>query len=61
MSSSAEQIAQEAKAAFQASQLLRESERVRALHEIQRELQARKDSILAANKEDLAVRSCTHL
>ncbi|KZV63181.1 gamma-glutamyl phosphate reductase [Peniophora sp. CONT] len=53
-SGSAEQIAKEAKASFEASQLIRESERGRALLEIQRELQARKDSILAANKEDLA-------
>lgn len=54
--SSAKEIAQEAKAAFEASQLLRDSERGRALLEIQRELEARKESILAANKEDLAVR-----
>ena len=59
-SGSAEQIAKEAKAAFEASQLIRESERGRALLEIQRELQTRKDSIIAANKEDLAVRGCSH-
>jgi hypothetical protein len=53
---SAEFIAKEAKAAFEASQLIDATERVRALHEIERALAASKDAILAANRDDLAVR-----
>ena len=54
--SAAETIARDAKAAFEASQLIEGSERVRALHEIKKELESSKDAILSANKEDLAVR-----
>jgi len=57
MSLSAESIAQTAKAAFEASQLVSATERTRALHEIRRELEANKDAILKANSEDMAVRS----
>ncbi|KAI0309155.1 gamma-glutamyl phosphate reductase, partial [Amylostereum chailletii] len=46
-------IAKDAKAAFEASQLVDGSERVRALHEIKAELDASKEAILAANKHDL--------
>jgi gamma-glutamyl phosphate reductase len=56
MSSSAETIAQTAKAAFEASQLVIPAERTRALHEIRKELEANKDAILNANSEDMAVR-----
>jgi gamma-glutamyl phosphate reductase len=56
MSLSAETIAQTAKAAFEASQLVSTTERTRALHEIRKELEANKDSILRANGEDMAVR-----
>jgi gamma-glutamyl phosphate reductase len=52
----AESIARDAKAAFEASQLVDSSERVRALYEIERTLASNKDVILSANKEDLAVR-----
>lgn len=56
MSLSAETIAQTAKAAFEASQLISSTERTRALHEIRNELAANKESILRANGEDMAVR-----
>jgi glutamate-5-semialdehyde dehydrogenase len=55
-STSVEQIARTAKAAFEASQLVPASERIRALHEIKAELEAAKAEILAANKTDLDVR-----
>ncbi|KAI0349538.1 gamma-glutamyl phosphate reductase [Trametes cingulata] len=51
--SGAESIAKAAKAAFEASQLIPSSERVKALQEIRRELEAAKDAILAANRADL--------
>ncbi|KAI0035328.1 gamma-glutamyl phosphate reductase [Vararia minispora EC-137] len=51
---SAETIAKQAKAAFQASQLVEASERVRALYEIGRTLALNRDAILAANREDLS-------
>ncbi|KAH9849927.1 gamma-glutamyl phosphate reductase [Lenzites betulinus] len=51
--SPAEVIAKAAKAAFEASQLIPSSERVRALQEIRTELEAAKDAILAANRADL--------
>lgn len=54
--SSAEDIAKAAKAAFEASQLIPSEERIVALHAIKRELEAKKDEILAANREDLQVR-----
>ena len=57
MSTNAEAIAQTAKAAFEASQLISTSERTRALHEIRKELDANRDVILKANGEDMAVRS----
>jgi glutamate-5-semialdehyde dehydrogenase len=56
MSLGAEAIAQTAKAAFDASQLVTSAERTRALLEIQKELEANKDAILRANGEDMAVR-----
>jgi glutamate-5-semialdehyde dehydrogenase len=54
MSLSAEAIAQTAKAAFEASQLVSAAERTRALLEIRKELEANKDAILKANGEDMA-------
>lgn len=48
-------IAKAAKAAFEASQLIASSERVRALHEIRDQLVSAKADILAANKRDLEV------
>ncbi|KAI0630694.1 gamma-glutamyl phosphate reductase [Trametes polyzona] len=51
--SSAAAIAKAAKAAFEASQLIPSSERVKALQEIRKELEAAKDAILAANRADL--------
>ena len=59
--SAAEAIAKAAKTAFEASQLIPTSERVRALHEIRNELEASKASILAANKEDMDVRLAQRL
>jgi gamma-glutamyl phosphate reductase len=56
MLASAEAIAQTAKAAFEASQLVRTTERTLALREIRKELEANKDGILKANSEDMAVR-----
>jgi glutamate-5-semialdehyde dehydrogenase len=56
MSTSAEIIAQTAKAAFEASQLVSTAERTRALHEIRKELEVNWDAILKANGEDMAVR-----
>ncbi|KAI9062600.1 gamma-glutamyl phosphate reductase [Trametes sanguinea] len=50
----AELIAKAAKAAFEASQLIPSSERIKALQEIRRELEIAKDAILAANRADLA-------
>ncbi|KAI0796065.1 gamma-glutamyl phosphate reductase [Abortiporus biennis] len=47
-------IAKAAKAAFQKSQLIPASERVKALQEIRKGLDAAKDEILAANKRDVA-------
>jgi glutamate-5-semialdehyde dehydrogenase len=55
MASNAEDIAKLAKAAFQNSQLIPSSERVTALHAIRAELHAAKETILAANHEDLQV------
>jgi len=55
--SSAQDVAQAAKVAFEQSQLILASERIAALHEIRKELEARKAEILAANKDDLEV--CT--
>ncbi|TBU46760.1 gamma-glutamyl phosphate reductase [Dichomitus squalens] len=51
--SDATEIAKAAKTAFETSQLIPSSERVQALHEIRRELEAAKDEILAANRQDL--------
>ena len=53
--SDATSIAKAAKAAFEASQLIASSERIQALSEIRKELEAAKDAILAANKLDLEV------
>ena len=55
-SSTAEHIAKTAKTAFEESQLVSSSERVRALNEIRRELEHSKAEILEANKRDLEVR-----
>ena len=52
----ARDIAQAAKAAFQTSQLVSSAERVKALHEIRKELEASKVEILAANTKDLELR-----
>lgn len=54
--SDAETIAKAAKQAFEASQLISAEERVRALHEIRKELEASKALILEANRIDLEVR-----
>lgn len=51
----AEVIAKATKAAFEASQLIPSSERIKALREIRTELEAAKDDILAANRADLQV------
>lgn len=56
MSTDAETIAKAAKQAFEASQLISAEERVRALHEIRKELESSKAAILEANKVDLEVR-----
>ena len=56
----ARDIAQAAKAAFQTSQLVSSAERVKALHEIRKELEASKVAILAANTKDLEVRRDIH-
>lgn len=56
MSTDAETIAKAAKQAFEASQLISAEERVRALHEIRKELESAKAVILEANKVDLDVR-----
>ncbi|KAI0684035.1 gamma-glutamyl phosphate reductase [Cytidiella melzeri] len=50
---SAASIAKAAKAAFEASQLITSEERVQALLEIRKELEAAKPQILDANKKDL--------
>lgn len=48
-------IAKAAKSAFEASQLIPSSERVKALHEIKQELENAKEEILEANRKDLSV------
>ena len=55
--SAASTIAQAAKAAFEASQLVPSSERVKALYEIRKELENAKSEILEANRKDMQVRS----
>jgi glutamate-5-semialdehyde dehydrogenase len=57
MSNDAFNIAQAAKAAFEASQLVPTEERITALHAIKTQLQNDKESILAANAEDVLVSS----
>ena len=52
---SALEIARASKAAFEASQLVASSERIRALNAIKDELIANKEAILAANRQDLKV------
>ena len=52
---SATKIAKATKAAFEASQLLDASERVKALHLIRSELEALRDEIHEANRIDLLV------
>ncbi|EMD38826.1 hypothetical protein CERSUDRAFT_112557 [Gelatoporia subvermispora B] len=49
----AEDIAKAAKAAFEASQLIPPSERVKALYAIRAELETAKEDVLAANRKDL--------
>ena len=56
MSQQVDLIAKQAKSAFEASQLLDSSERIRALRFIKDELEALKQEILEANKADLQVR-----
>lgn len=51
-----ENVAKIAKAAFESSQLTPSSERIHALNAIRAELDARKTTVLAANREDLQVR-----
>jgi glutamate-5-semialdehyde dehydrogenase len=51
----ASDIAKAAKQAFEASQLIPSSERINALNSIKFQLQASKDDILAANRQDLQV------
>jgi glutamate-5-semialdehyde dehydrogenase len=53
--SSAHDFAKAAKAAFESSQLIPASERVKALHEIRNVLERSKDEVLEANKQDLQV------
>jgi hypothetical protein len=50
-----EEVAKAAKVAFEASQLLEATERIKALHSIREELEARKTEIFEANKQDLQV------
>lgn len=52
-SDAASVVAKAAKAAFEASQLIPSSERVKALHEICTELASAKDAVLEANRRDL--------
>lgn len=52
------QIARAAKAAFEASQLIVSSERINALNAIKDQLNANKEEILAANRQDLEVSPC---
>ena len=54
--SPAEIIAKASKQAFEASQLIPSSERVKALEEIRKELENAKEEILTANKKDCDVR-----
>lgn len=54
----AKSIAKAAKTAFEASQLVPSLERVRALHEIRKELENAKERILAVNTLDLEVCLC---
>ena len=56
-SSNPADIAKRAKAAFEASQLIDSSERVKALHLIKNELELLKNEIQDANKADMEVNS----
>lgn len=49
------EIAQRAKLAFEASQLIDHSERIDALEKIRKSLAINEDAILAANKRDVEV------
>lgn len=51
----AHDIAKAAKTAFQDSQIIPSSERVNALYEIRKSLEANKAEIIKANEEDLKV------
>ena len=57
MTSDAQDIAKAAKLAFEESQLISSSDRINALHEIRKELEANKVAIFEANIQDLGVRS----
>ena len=61
MTGSTEEIARKAKAAFEASQLVDSSERIKALNLIKEHLVELKDEIQKANKADLEVRSAQYL
>lgn len=52
---SSEEIAQAAKIAFEESQLISSTERIKALETIRQQLERQKKEILAANAEDLKV------
>ena len=60
-SSNPADIAKRAKAAFEASQLIDSSERVKALHLIKDELELLKNEIQDANKADMEVRPSSFL
>ena len=49
-------IAKAAKVAFEASQLVQSSDRIKALHFIREELESAKQDIFVANKSDVEVR-----
>lgn len=53
--SNVENIAKNAKAAFEASQIFSSEERIKALYAIKEELEKLKTEILNANKKDLEV------
>jgi glutamate-5-semialdehyde dehydrogenase len=55
MSNDTLKIAQAAKVAFEASQLVHVDERIKALRAIKAELTLNKDAIFAANSEDVLV------
>lgn len=54
------EIAQKAKKAFEASQLVSHEDRVKALGDIRQSLIRHRDSILAANRRDIEVHIYSH-